>query len=705
MLSKVGCGYLEVVELVDSGPVSTLACTNANLYASGSQESEGYKQLHVGVEQVVGNDTSGERPVWSEDTAIVVEEVIGDDTPPSGQCDQSKLLRLHREVSCEVKAGEKTGLVEEVSCGNDGSVHSSNPAKNGQGLVHNSEASKNCQGYQSKLLRLHEVVKKSGKANIRGCRIPLESRWKCDYLERELENYEDKEVAQLCEFGWPININDDEFKVRGPPRNWRSSTDHASQMDQYIERELREGTLLGPFETNPFSSQAIVSPLSTTEKRDSEERRVIMDLSFPPGDSVNDKIPRDEYLGEDITLKYPGVDALVALIKKKGQGCALMKVDLRRAYKQIHTDPGDWNFLGLRWRGRLMFDRTMPMGLRSAAMCCQRITNAFKYMVEKKGFDLVAYLDDMVSAETWSAADKCLDTIRSVVSDSGAEEAEAKTVFPTCVMLFLGILFNTLTLTLEIAQDRLTETEELLDAWLRKTHMTRKEVESLVGKLSFIASCVRPGRLFISRLLECLRGMPQVGKFKVTEEVRKDLLWWREFLPLYNGVSMMALESWSLPDEVFASDACLIGCGGWYCERQEYFHTEFPGFIVEMNLSINALELLTVVVAAKVWGKHWKGKRIVVHCDNEVSVTVMNTGRSHNAFLQSCLRELEFTAAKCEFEIRGNHIPGIENRIPDALSRWHEGELHREKFWVQVEGLRVQEMFVYEGLFAFLHEW
>ena len=62
-------------------------------------------------------------------------------------------------------------------------------------------------------------------------------------------------------------------------------------------------------------------------------------------------------------------------------------------------------------------------------------------------------------------------------------------------------------------------------------------------------------------------------------------------------------------------------------------------------------------------------------------------------------------AARCEFEIRGNHIPGLENRVPDSLSRWDESEHHRKEFWEQVKGLDVREVFVYEGLFTFMHDW
>ena len=635
--------------------------------------------------------------------AGVSKEVIGDKDQGRLSPVRVDMVKLDQKFRSTVQIGEN-----DRECGNEAtpsmsSVAESHVTQLDEGVAeHGNVKSQVC---QSKLLSLHEKIKKSGRPNVCGLRIPLESKWNIPFLRRELEGYEDSVVADFCEFGWPINITNEVFGERGFPRNWRSATDHSDQMNQYIERELREGTLLGPFKANPFSTQAVVSPLSTTEKRDSDERRVIMDLSFPPGNSVNEKIPKDRYMGQETNLKYPKVDSLVDLVKQKGRGCALMKSDLRRAYKQIPVDPADWNFLGLTWNGQLLFDRTMPMGLRSAALCCQRITNAIKYIVERRGYDLVAYLDDMVSAETWLKAEHCHITIRWVISESGAEESEAKVVGPTCKMLFLGVLFDTETLTLSVDEERLVETLMLLDEWMLKSHMTRKEVETVAGKLGFIASVVRPGRLFVSRILEFLRGLPRTGKYPVPAEFHKDLLWWKTFLPLYNGVSMMPWEDWSGPDEVFSSDACLQACGAWSCTRTEFFHITFPDYILQQQLSINALELVTVVVAAKVWGRHWQGRRIVVHCDNEVAVTVLNTGRAHNTFLLSCLREIEFLAARFEFEIRANHIPGVENRISDALSRWDMSPKYEQEFWNQVQGVDAKEVFVYKGLFEFSADW
>jgi hypothetical protein len=50
--------------------------------------------------------------------------------------------------------------------------------------------------------------------------------------------------------------------------------------------------IIGPFEKNPFNCSLKISPLNTVTKKDSIERRVILDLSFPEGQSVNEFVSR-----------------------------------------------------------------------------------------------------------------------------------------------------------------------------------------------------------------------------------------------------------------------------------------------------------------------------------------------------------------------------------------------------------------------------
>ncbi|VDI43591.1 Hypothetical predicted protein [Mytilus galloprovincialis] len=115
--------------------------------------------------------------------------------------------------------------------------------------------------------------------------------------------------------------------------------------------------------------------------------------------------------------------------------------------------------------------------------------------------------------------------------------------------------------------------------------------------------------------------------------------------------------------------------------------------------------MLTVVVCLKLWGTKLRGKRIIIKCDNQVTVTVINTGRSRNQFLQSCLREICFVAAINEFELRAVHIAGVDNRLADMLSRWHLHSNYAKTFFEETKYIHLEEFEVTNELFQFIHEW
>lgn len=64
-----------------------------------------------------------------------------------------------------------------------------------------------------------------------------------------------------------------------------------------------------------------------------------------------------------------------------------------------------------------------------------------------------------------------------------------------------------------------------------------------------------------------------------------------------------------------------------------YFHSSFPNFLLDQNLNINLCEMLTIVVALKLWGLMLVNKKVAINCDNMVSVRVLNTGASRNSSL------------------------------------------------------------------------
>ncbi len=178
----------------------------------------------------------------------------------------------------------------------------------------------------------------------------------------------------------------------------------------------------------------------------------MVDLSFPEGHSINNMILKTEYLGVPIGLRYPGVDNLVEMVKVKGKGCALYKRELCRAFHQFPVDPGEINLLGWTWVGSMYFDLALVMACSSSCFLCQKVTDALKHIFQKLGFDLLNYIDDLVSAEDWQQALVSYSYLGGLVEDAGTEESIRKACSPDVKLIFLGVLFDTSDMTLSVTQ-------------------------------------------------------------------------------------------------------------------------------------------------------------------------------------------------------------------------------------------------------------
>ena len=153
---------------------------------------------------------------------------------------------------------------------------------------------------------------------------------------------------------------------------------------------------------------------------------------------------------------------------------------------------------------------------------------------------------------------------------------------------------------------------------------SRRQLESLIGKLQFMSNCIKPGRLFISRLLNDMKGMNRCKYYTLSECVRSDIWWWYLFLPNFGGTSVMWLTDSVELDSEMAVDACLIGAGG--VSKKEYFRVAFPVHPRESHIKITHLELWAVIVGIRVWGNRLTGKIFHIKSDNEAVATIINTG-------------------------------------------------------------------------------
>lgn len=463
-----------------------------------------------------------------------------------------------------------------------------------------------------------------------------------DLWTHYLTDYQDKIIVDFLAYGWPITYMSTQIPhstLQNHPSTRKAQ--NPTFIREYITKELQHCAIIGPFYHNPFNVDCTISPLQCAPKRDSVEPRIVHDLSFPPGYSVNDGIPRDEYLCENYKLRLPGVDRLVEFINRKGPGCLIFKKDLRRAYRQIPADPHDYHLLGMTVDGLLYFHTAMPFGLRSATLACQRTTKAVVYILNQQGILVDVYIDDFYGADSADLACISFDRMTQLFADLGLQTSPEKDVPPTHEMTCLGVSVNTLIMTLTVPAFRLQELHDDLAAWLNKSHFLQRELQQLLGKLAFVTACVRPGRAFSCRLLNALRLCytgPRHQSFPVNDAMRSDIFWWNYFLNHYNGVSVIPTNITVSDPELFACDSCLEACGA-VCFG-ECFHALFPSFIAEQNLNIHQLELLTILVFLKLWHGKLRGLSVEILTDTQTSAHAINNQRSTDSFMPQCIREL-----------------------------------------------------------------
>ena len=541
---------------------------------------------------------------------------------------------------------------------------------------------------------LNKQVREKGYPNRWGAKIPIRPNWNIELFHSLLEGYYDIDIIEWMKYGWPIGRLPTMMDPECTFKNHTGATEYPQALDKYIHKESEYEAIIGPLEAIPFTQHTGISPLSTRPKKDSEDRRVIVDLSYPPGRSVNDGIIKNNYLGFHATLTFPKTDQFAARIYHLGPGALMFKIDLHRYFRQLNLDPGDYSLVGYIVSGRLYFDKMVPMGVRSGPMIAQRVTSAITWIVQQAQYFLLNYVDDFVGAEEKEKAQRAYEFLTKLLRDLKAQTSPEKRVPPTTRLEFLGTTFDSEKMTMEVPPQKLDEIKQELQLWQERKTATRRDIESLIGKLQFAARCVRAGRIFLARLINWLKTTERGKTYEIEPEAKKDIHWWAKFIKEYNGVSIIWLNSLPEIDNQMATDANLTGYGG--ISGQEYFKGTFPRQLQGKNIAI--LELWAVLIAIKTWKHKFKGTYFWIHVDNEAVATILNTGASKDTHLQALLREIAYIAATYQFVIKAKHIMGVTNRIPDWLSRWKDPGA-RKKFRAYAQEKSLRNIKIPEGSF------
>ena len=178
----------------------------------------------------------------------------------------------------------------------------------------------------------------------------------------------------------------------------------------------------------------------------------------------------------------------------------------------------------------------------------------------------------------------------------------------------------------------------------------------------YVTKCIKYSHFFLNRMLRLLRENYDNSKITLNKTFKRDLKWFNTFLPVYNGVTFFQY----IPTRNVYLDACTTGLGAIY-EAQVY---ALPLPKEWQTVNIASLEMINILVALKVWHLQWAGHRVLIHCDNQAVVSVLNTGKSRDHFLSKIARNIFMSLSACNIDLQVVHVAGKCNTVADLLSRW-----------------------------------
>ena len=494
-------------------------------------------------------------------------------------------------------------------------------------------------------------------------------------LNKLIINYPNQEVKNKLlkgfQFGFSLEYDGD--RKCYTCNNLKSALENKPQVQEIIDKEIQEGRVDGPFNSPPMDDLRI-SPLGLVPKKEPGKFRLIHHLSYPAGDSVNDHIDP-----ELCSVHYTRFDTAVQMVQRLGKGALLEKADIKSAFRLMPVSPKDFCLLGFKFEGKYYFDKALPFGCSISCALFETFSSILEWIIKQKcnQAELEHYLDDFIFGGR-VGTDHCLQTMNTffdMCNCLGVPIANDKTVWPTTVLVFLGLELDSMLLQVRIPTDKIKQIVTLIEEILNKKSITLKTMQSIIGLLNFMCRAIVPGRPFCRRLINSTRGITKpYHHIRISKGLQQDLKTWLTFFKKFNGISMFHDKYWSSNGDVclFTDSSAAIGNGFGAYFKGKWTCGKWPvaWHLQGLTADITLLEYFPILVAIYIWGDQLRNKKVNLRCDNASVVSIINTQTSKSQKIMVLVRALTLKCLEFNLVLKAEHIAGVKNDIADSLSRF-----------------------------------
>ncbi len=159
--------------------------------------------------------------------------------------------------------------------------------------------------------------------------------------------------------------------------NHVSASENSKQVSELLAKRVKSGIIAGPFDSPPPGLE--VSPMAAIPPKGVSVVRLIHNLSFPYGQSVNSSIDRMH-----CHVQYETLDDCLCIIRKLGVNALMAKADLADAYNLLGIHYQSFRLLGFTWDKQFYFGKTLPMGSSISCKVFEEMSSAVQWILQTK---------------------------------------------------------------------------------------------------------------------------------------------------------------------------------------------------------------------------------------------------------------------------------------------------------------------------------
>ena len=237
-----------------------------------------------------------------------------------------------------------------------------------------------------------------------------------------------------------------------------------------------------------------------------------------------------------------------------------------------------------------------------------------------------------------------------------------------------------------LPQDKCDKAKSMLQWMIGKKSATVKELQKLTGTLNFLTKAIFAGRTFTRRMYTNCSATTREGKrlkpyhhVRLDNKFKSDCQIWVNFLINAEENKKILCRPYvdlytfdSAKTKNFYSDAAKKSNGygyGAFFDSHWIFGKWEHEFLVVHDPSIEYLELFTLCAGIFTWAERLQNCRIIIFCDNQAVVSMVNNLTSGCKNCMVLLRLLVLNGLYYNRRILVKYVKSRDNILADALSR------------------------------------